>query len=164
MRIGASSTIVPSCRRACAIVLPRIVAEDWLVSYRWLEGVERTFVRLGRRVADLAGGTEQVRARYGLLEADFHEFYPDLAEFASGLPRHWPASTGGESLSRPASKISEACNPDTGAPARRTRAPRQVPSVADCTILRRKGPLTYGPALRAKLDSSVELIGGPQGG
>ena len=72
-------------------VLPRIVAEDWLVSYRWLEGVDRTFARLGRRVADLAGGTEQIRARYGSLEADFHEFYPELAEFASGLPRRWPA-------------------------------------------------------------------------
>ena len=68
-------------------VLPRIVAEDWLVSYRWLEGVDRTFARLGRRVADLAGGTEQIRARYGLLESDFHEFYPELAEFAARLPR-----------------------------------------------------------------------------
>ena len=66
------------------------MAEDWLVSYRWLEGVDRTFARLGRRVAHLAGGTEQIRARYGLLEADFHEFYPELTEFAAGLPRGQP--------------------------------------------------------------------------
>ena len=70
-------------------VLPRFVAEDWLVSYRWLEGVERTFTRLARRVGDLAGGTGQLQARYGLLEADFHEFFPRLAEFAAGLPRRW---------------------------------------------------------------------------
>ena len=68
-------------------LLPRIVAEDWLVSYRWLEGVERTFARLSRRVAALAAGTDQIRARYGPLEADFLEFYPELARFAAGLPR-----------------------------------------------------------------------------
>ena len=68
-------------------LLPRMVAEDWLVSYRWLEGVERTFARLSRRVAALATGTDQIRARYGPLEADFLEFYPELARFAAGLPR-----------------------------------------------------------------------------
>ena len=68
-------------------LLPRIVAEDWLVSYRWLEGVDRTFGRLARRVGGLAGGTEQIRAHYGSLEADFLEFFPELAMFAAGLPR-----------------------------------------------------------------------------
>ena len=68
-------------------LVPRIVAEDWLVSYRWLEGLERTFGRLARRVADLAGATDQVRARYRPLEDDFLEFYPQLARFAAGLPR-----------------------------------------------------------------------------
>jgi len=74
-------------------LLPRIVAEDWLVSYRWPEGVERTFARLGKRVAGLAEGAAEIRARYRLLEADFHEFYPELAAFAAGLPRRWPAKT-----------------------------------------------------------------------
>ena len=68
-------------------ILPRIVAEDWLVSYRWLDGVDRTFSRLARRVPSLAGGTEQIRAHYRSLEADFLEFYPLLARFAAGLPR-----------------------------------------------------------------------------
>ena len=68
-------------------VLPRIVAEDWLASYRWLEGVERTFQRLSRRVAALDGAAGQVRAQYRPLEADFLEFYPQLAGFAAGLPR-----------------------------------------------------------------------------
>ena len=68
-------------------ILPRIVAEDWLASYRWLEGVERTFSRLARRVPALAGGTQQIRACYRPLEADFREFYPQLAGFAAGLPR-----------------------------------------------------------------------------
>ena len=68
-------------------VLPRLVAEDWLVSYRWIEGVERTFGRLARRLGDLEGGTVQIRSSYGPLEDDFHEFFPRLAEFAAGLPR-----------------------------------------------------------------------------
>ena len=68
-------------------VLPRIAAEDWLTSYRWLEGVERTFARLARRVAALADATDRVRAQYRPLEADFLEFYPQLAGFAAGLPR-----------------------------------------------------------------------------
>lgn len=68
-------------------ILPRIVAEDWFVSYRWLEGVDRTFSRLARRVASLAAGTEQIRAHYQSLEADFLEFYPELAQFAAGLAR-----------------------------------------------------------------------------
>ena len=71
-------------------LVPRIVAEDWFVSYRWLEGVERTFGRLARRVADLAGATEEIRARYRPLEADFLEFYPQLAAFAVGPARDGP--------------------------------------------------------------------------
>ena len=68
-------------------VLPRIVAEDWLTSYRWIEGVERTFDRLARRLEALAGAADQVRAHYRPLEADFLEFYPQLARFAAGLAR-----------------------------------------------------------------------------
>lgn len=68
-------------------ILPRLAAEDWLTSYRWLEGVERTFARLARRVAALADATDRVRAQYQPLEADFLEFYPQLAGFAAGLPR-----------------------------------------------------------------------------
>ena len=68
-------------------LVPRIVSEDWLVSYRWLEGVERTFGRLARRVAALAGATDQVRAGYRPLEDDFLEFYPQLARFADEFPR-----------------------------------------------------------------------------
>lgn len=67
-----------------AAVLPRIVAEDWLTSYRWREGVERTFARLARRVGALAGGADEIDAQYRALEADFLEFYPQLAAFASG--------------------------------------------------------------------------------
>ena len=68
-------------------LLPRIVAEDWLTSYRWLEGVERTFARLAKRVGGLAGATGEIVSRYDELEADFHEFYPDLAGFAARLRR-----------------------------------------------------------------------------
>ena len=70
-----------------AALLPRIVAEDWLTSYRWPEGVERTFDRLARRVPALAHGAERVRAQYPGLEADFHEFFPEAMEFARGLAR-----------------------------------------------------------------------------
>ena len=72
--------------RLCNLV-PRIAAEDWLVSYRWLEGLERTFDRLARRVDCLAGATDQIRARYRPLEDDFLEFYPHLVRYAAGLPR-----------------------------------------------------------------------------
>ena len=71
-------------------LVPRIVAEDWFVSYRWLEGVERTFGRLARRVADLADATDKIRARYRPLESDFLEFYPQLAAFAAGPARVGP--------------------------------------------------------------------------
>ena len=68
-------------------ILPRLAAEDWFTSYRWLEGVERTFARLARRVGALADGAGQIRACYRPLEVDFLEFYPQLAGFAAGLPR-----------------------------------------------------------------------------
>lgn len=56
---------------------------DLLASYEKLSGLERALKHLHRRLSranPLAQGLQPLKAHYGSLEADFHEFMPQLVE------------------------------------------------------------------------------------
>ena len=140
-------------------LVPRIVAEDWLVSYRWPEGVERTFARLGRRLAGPLGGS---RADPG-----------PLWRAGSRLPRILPGARGfrGRPAASPArgsllifakGTVSAPAGPHPLPPApvvfRGVAGPRRVPSGADCTIRGRRGP---PPGRRAIAANRRESMGNP---
>jgi acyl carrier protein phosphodiesterase len=75
------NTLPPRLRR----MLPRMVAEDWLTSYRAREGIDRTLRRLSRRLKrenPLPEAVCQLDEHYGELEQDFLGFFPRLIEFA----------------------------------------------------------------------------------
>ncbi len=66
-------------------MLPRMIGEDWLGSYRDAEGVERTLKRLSRRPKrpnPLADAACVLRENYDGLADDFAEFFPELTEFS----------------------------------------------------------------------------------
>ncbi|MDJ0507816.1 MAG: acyl carrier protein phosphodiesterase [Crocosphaera sp.] len=66
------------------LVLPRIILENWLVSYRTLEGIEITCQRLGKRIKrtnNCAVARYDLQANYQELEADFLDFFPQLVKY-----------------------------------------------------------------------------------
>lgn len=65
-------------------MVPVMIREDWLGSYRDLIGVEKALRRLSVRVTNgdrLLGAVEEIKRHYLKLEANFLMFFPDLIRF-----------------------------------------------------------------------------------
>lgn len=68
------------------IALPSMIAENWLVSYRTLEGIKITCERLGKRIKrdnHLAVAHQTLQTHYHELESDFFVFFPQLIEYVA---------------------------------------------------------------------------------
>ena len=66
------------------IMIPVMIREDWLGSYRDLNGVEEALRRLSGRLTNadrLPGAMEEIKVHYRRLEANFLIFFPDLIHF-----------------------------------------------------------------------------------
>lgn len=64
----------------------RMAAEDWLISYREVDGITAALARVSRclsRPNDLGDATEELLGSYSALTADFDEFFPCLSNGAS---------------------------------------------------------------------------------
>lgn len=80
--LAANDEILPVRLRR---MLPYMVSEDWLTSYRAQEEIDRTLRRLSRRLKrenPLPTAVCQLEEHYGELEVDFLSFFPELIEFA----------------------------------------------------------------------------------
>lgn len=69
-------------------MLPYIIGEDWLTSYREIGAIDRALNRIANRMvrrfgrdSNLLNSVEELQANYEQLESDFHDFFPDLIEF-----------------------------------------------------------------------------------
>ncbi len=65
-------------------MLPRMIRENWLVSYREVDGLARALDRLSQRsprLGMLHGSAEEVRENVDALEEQFLAFYPELIAF-----------------------------------------------------------------------------------
>ena len=78
------------------MALPRMIEEDWLGSYRTMEGVgtaiDRISIRLKRRSGrenTLTGGIEEVELNYEELNRNFNAFFPDLIIFVENLRKEY---------------------------------------------------------------------------
>lgn len=61
-------------------VLPKMIAEDWLGSYKTLSGLSLTFTRLARRLQrsnHLSTAVDELANNYDELESDFLSFFPE---------------------------------------------------------------------------------------
>jgi len=69
-------------------VLPKLIAENWLASYRDLADLRLTFLRISRRFkreTNLAQAVDGLLDNYAEIESDFLDFFPELmARAASG--------------------------------------------------------------------------------
>ena len=69
-------------------VIPIMMAEDWLGSYRTLEGIGLTFARLARRLKrnnNLATAGDELVNNYSELELDFLSFFPEAIAYVKTI-------------------------------------------------------------------------------
>ncbi|HEX9830315.1 MAG TPA: ACP phosphodiesterase [Thermodesulfobacteriota bacterium] len=62
-------------------VIPRIIGEDWLGSYRNIDGIGAALNKISRRFKrenNLAGAVEELVSNYEVLEENFRVFFPEL--------------------------------------------------------------------------------------
>jgi acyl carrier protein phosphodiesterase len=62
-------------------VIEKMVCEDWLRSYRTVDGIDRTFRRISRRLTrqnPLSSAIEELERNYDPLRDHFHCFFPQL--------------------------------------------------------------------------------------
>ncbi len=65
--------------------LPRMIADDWLMSYTTLEGLDRALGYLQRRVSQpeqLEGATGSLQAHLEQLDRHFRRFFPEAQAYA----------------------------------------------------------------------------------
>ena len=69
-------------------MLPYIIGEDWLTSYREVQAIDRALNRIANRLMkrfgrnnSLLNSAEELTANYQQLESDFHRFFPDLIDY-----------------------------------------------------------------------------------
>lgn len=93
--LGSQEALLPERLRHA---LPRMREEDWLGSYREVDGVRNTLRGLARRLRrehDLAAGAEELVRHYAELEADFRLFFPDLVR---SVRAEAPPAAGGQAV------------------------------------------------------------------
>jgi acyl carrier protein phosphodiesterase len=73
-------------------MIPFMIRDDWLGSYRDLNGVEQALKRLSRRVTNgnrLVCAIDDIKVHYRELEANFLTFFPDLIRFVNDIKKSW---------------------------------------------------------------------------
>jgi acyl carrier protein phosphodiesterase len=89
-------------------IVPRMIAEDWLGSYRYLERVGEALDRIAARLSKgdpLVGAVAEIETNFRALESDFLEFFPELAAFCADWRRQRQACGAG----RKPSALSQSC-------------------------------------------------------
>lgn len=69
-------------------VLPRLVGEDWLGSYKTLGGIDITLNRISRRIKRdnmLHNSVGEIKSNYEALENNFMKFFPKLINYVDEL-------------------------------------------------------------------------------
>ena len=69
-------------------MIPFMVRDDWLGSYRDLNGVKQALLRLSKRVTNgdrLPGAIDEIQVHYRSLETHFLIFFPDLIRFVKNI-------------------------------------------------------------------------------
>lgn len=82
------STYVGVLPARLSMILPRLVAEDWLSAYATLDGVDRALNGVANRLTAgdrMRGAIDEVQDNYAYLENDFMTFFPDVARFSKRL-------------------------------------------------------------------------------
>jgi acyl carrier protein phosphodiesterase len=69
-------------------IIPKMIRENWLLSYREIDGIDRVLKGLTNRLSkknNLGYGITALKENYNNFESDFQEFFPDLIKFVRKL-------------------------------------------------------------------------------
>ncbi|MFB0516382.1 MAG: ACP phosphodiesterase [Candidatus Neomarinimicrobiota bacterium] len=69
-------------------MLPAMITDNWLLSYRDLTNIGHALRGLSHRLGcdnELAQGLEELRRNYSSLENDFRAFFPELVDYVASL-------------------------------------------------------------------------------
>lgn len=69
-------------------MIPLMIRDDWIGSYRDLNGVQQALQRLSKRVTNgyhLVGAIAEIKLHYPNLESNFLSFFPDLIRFTKDI-------------------------------------------------------------------------------
>ncbi|MBW4622122.1 MAG: DUF479 domain-containing protein [Cyanosarcina radialis HA8281-LM2] len=69
-------------------ILPHLIVEDWLTSYREFSGIDRTLKRMSARIKranNLGDAIEDLQTNYQQFESDFRAFFPDLIDYTKSM-------------------------------------------------------------------------------
>ncbi len=97
--IGNSYSILKRYRRLLPgdlkFAVPRMIEEDWLGSYRYLDAIGVTLDRISKRMErrfnrgnNLHGAIEEVKLNFGELQAHFENFFPELISYVESLRKN----------------------------------------------------------------------------
>ena len=70
------------------IILPKIISDNWLCSYKTIPGIHLTFVRLSQRLKwqnNLSTASNELIKNYTELESDFLNFFPELINYVNNI-------------------------------------------------------------------------------
>jgi acyl carrier protein phosphodiesterase len=75
--------------------VPRMIEEDWLGSYRYLDTIGITLDRISKRIErrfirrnNLRGAIEEVKVNYDVLRGNFESFFPELVSYVVSLRKN----------------------------------------------------------------------------
>ena len=69
-------------------ILPSIISENWLVSYKNISGINLTFMRLSKRLKrenNFATAVNELMKNYPEIESDFLMFFPEVMNYVKTL-------------------------------------------------------------------------------
>ena len=73
-------------------IIPKMIEEDWLGSYQYIEGIGQIMDRVSRRLTrgeGMLGAVKELETNYEKMEENFKSFFPELIAYVEGIRRDY---------------------------------------------------------------------------
>ncbi|HEY4482473.1 MAG TPA: ACP phosphodiesterase [Candidatus Brocadiaceae bacterium] len=73
-------------------IIPKMIEEDWLGSYQYIEGIGQIMDRVSRRLTrgeGMLGAVKELETNYEKVEENFKSFFPELIAYVEGIGRDY---------------------------------------------------------------------------
>jgi len=73
-------------------IIPKMIEEDWLGSYQYIEGIGQIMDRISRRLKrgeEMLGAVKELETNYEKMEENYKSFFPELIAYVEGIRRDY---------------------------------------------------------------------------
>ena len=73
-------------------IIPKMIGEDWLGSYQYIEGIGQIMDRISRRLKrgeEMLGAVKELETNYEKMEENYKSFFPELIAYVEGIRRDY---------------------------------------------------------------------------